>query len=165
MKRNPCCFGQCNLLRFPKMYLITRCGSVCIEIGSLRKTWKPNGLSNFRSVYRYFSTIEFPIPCLSYRYCEITLSLTIHSMRRNKEIGKSNAVSRPLFIPVIWNVYVGRFTNFTFCPPHWSPPAPARYLVWNSPRVRSRSSVYAIDAFVHRAMSIIVCPSVCLFTE
>jgi len=31
--------------------------------------------------------------------------------------------------------------------------------------VRSRSSVYAIDAFVHRAMSIIVCPSVCLFTE
>lgn len=27
------------------------------------------------------------------------------------------------------------------------------------------SSVYAIDAFVHRAMSIIVCPSVCLFTE
>lgn len=103
----------------------------------------------------------------SYRRREISSPLTI---RRNKEIGKRSgaAALAAWFILAIESEGccakgASRILRF--------PPLPllslgSDYFVREAaPQVRSRSSVYAIDAFVHRAMSIIVCPSVCLFTE
>jgi len=125
------------------------------------------GLPDFGTFLATF--LRFPIHSESYR--EIYPPATI--MRRGiKKSAGGSVAARALaarFIPGdLERRRCARMLSHEFHVP--SPPlprSPSRRLrrTRSSPRVRSRSSVYAIDAFVHRAMSIIVCPSVCLFTE
>lgn len=151
-----------NFLRFSKTAPQIEIGS--IEIRSQGKQANRVALSHISgflaTFYDWISDSRE-----SYRRREISSPLTI---RRNKEIGKRSgaaALSRlDLSLRSRAKDTARRVPHeFYVFPPLLS--LGSDYFVRGGPQVRSRSSVYAIDAFVHRAMSIIVCPSVCLFTE